>query len=41
MTQWLGVANDVFNGVNTLDLIACHTAFGHRYSAYAVVTLGL
>jgi hypothetical protein len=29
--QWLEVANDVFNGVGTSGLVACHPAFGHRY----------
>jgi hypothetical protein len=31
--QRLGVANDVFNGVGTPGLVACHPAFGHRYGA--------
>jgi hypothetical protein len=31
--QRLGVANDVFNGVGTTGLVACHPAFGHRYGA--------
>jgi hypothetical protein len=29
----LGVANDVFNGVGTPGLVACHPAFDHRYGA--------
>jgi hypothetical protein len=31
--QRLGVANDVFNDVSTLGLVACHAAFSHRYDA--------
>jgi hypothetical protein len=31
--QRLGVANDVFNDVGTLGLVACHPAFSHRYGA--------
>jgi hypothetical protein len=29
--QRLGVANEVFNGVNIPDLVACHPALGQWY----------
>jgi hypothetical protein len=29
--QRLGIANDVFNGVGTPGLVACHPTFSHRY----------
>jgi hypothetical protein len=40
MAQQLGVANDVFNGIDTLGLVACHPAFDHRYGAYVIALLG-
>jgi hypothetical protein len=29
--KWLGVVNDVFNGVGTSSLIAYHVALGQQY----------
>jgi hypothetical protein len=34
--QRLGVANDVFNGVVTAGLVACHPAFSHRYGVVSL-----
>jgi hypothetical protein len=38
-TQWLGVANDVFNGVVMSGLVACHPALSQWYGWYGVVSL--
>jgi hypothetical protein len=27
---WLGVTNDIFNGVGTPGLVTCHTALGQQ-----------
>jgi hypothetical protein len=33
MSEWIVVANDIFNDVVMLDFVACHPAFGQRYGA--------
>jgi hypothetical protein len=34
----VGVANDVFNGMGTPGLVACHPVFGHWYGLCGCVT---
>jgi hypothetical protein len=35
-TQWLGVANDVFNRAGMPGLVACHPALGQQYDAVSL-----
>jgi hypothetical protein len=39
--QWLGVANNFFNGVGTTGLAACHAALGQQCGAMLSSRLAL